>query len=188
LGFFPCPEQKKWLEETVAAMERNHGYRYEVRNPTRLSGDSEVYSFTRIRHGNDSDDSAFVEETILFPHKRASALGLLLIVKPSAVGPGLATRILKSVATGPWDSQPDDLARLELPPDLENTNLLGALGPAGARFYDLVDAGTLSVSQRLGDLGAMDIMFRDGWCAVSGGGSGTRFRVGELLAEIRPLL
>lgn len=188
IGFSLCVDRKGWLEETITAMERNKGYRYEVRNPRRLTGAREVYYYTKIRHGDDSDHHPFVEEAILFPLKRASTEGLLLVVKPSAVGPGLATRIIRSVATGPWDSQPDDLKRIEIPDDLKNTNLLGALGPSGASFYDLVDTGTLSVVQRLGDLGAMFILFRDGWCSIGSGGKGTPFRVGELVSHIRPLL
>lgn len=188
LGFTPCAERKGWLEETVTAMERNEGYRYEVRNPRQLTGAREVYFFQKRRHGNDSDDEAYDEEAILFPLKRPSTQGLLLVVKPSSIGPGLASRVLTSMATASWDSQPDDLERIEIPPDLENTNLLGALGPSGARLYDLIDAGTLSVVQRLGDLGAMSIMFRDGWCVIGSGGSGTPFRVGELVSLIRPLL
>jgi hypothetical protein len=189
LGFTPCTERKGWLEETVAAVERNQGYRYEVRNPRRLAGSHEVFYCTTIRHGNRSEDTAFVEEVILLPLKRSSSDGLLLLVKPSSIGPGLASRVLSSVATAAWDSQPDDLEKIEIPPDLKNTNLLGALGPPGARLYDLVDTGTLSVVQRLGDLGAMSVLFRDEWCVIGGGGSGgAPFRVGELLSMIRPLL
>jgi hypothetical protein len=188
LGFTPCADRKGWLEETITAMERNQGYRYEVREPRRLAGAREVYYFKSRRHGNDSDDEAFDEEAILFPLKRPSTQGLLLAVKPSSIGPGLASRVLTAVATGNWDSQPDDLGKIEIPPDLKNTNLLGALGPSGARLYDLVDPGTLTVVQRLGDVGAMSILCRDGWCAIGGGGKGSPFRVGELLSHIRPLL
>jgi hypothetical protein len=190
LGFTPCPERKGWLEETVTAMERNEGYRYEVRHPRRLAGAREVYFFQNRRHGDDSDDAAYDEVAILFPLERPSTQGLLLVVKPSSIGPGFASRLLKSAVTADWDSQPDDLERIEIPPDLENTNLLGVLGPSGARLYDLVDPGTLGVVQRLGDLGAMFILFRDGWCVIGGGGgvSGQHpFRVGELISHIRPL-
>lgn len=188
LGFTLCADRKGWLEETVTAMERNPGYRYEVREPRQLTGAREVYYYKKKRHGNSTEDEAFDEEAILFPLKRASTEGLLLVVKPSSIGPGFASRVLSSVATGPWDSQPDDLEKIEIPPDLENTNLLGALGPSGARLYDLVDTGTLSAVQRLGDAGAMSILFRDEWCAVGSGGKGPSFRVGELLSHIRPLL
>jgi len=184
-------DRKGWLEETVTAMERNEGYRYEVRDPRRLTGAREVYYYKKRRHGNSTEDESFDEEAILFPLKRASSEGLLLVVKPSAIGPGFASRVLSTVATASWDAQPDDLERIEIPPDLKNTNLLGALGPSGARLYDLVDPGTLSVVQRLGDLGAMSILFRDGWCAIGSGGGvsgGPPFRVGELISHIRPLL
>ena len=189
LGLTPCAERKGWLEATITAIERNEGYRYEVRNPRKLTGSHEVFHCTTIRHGNRSDDDAFYEEVIVFPLKRSSSAGLLLLVKPSSIGPGLGLRVLKSVASANWDSQPDDLKRIEIPDDLTNSNLLGALGPPGARLYDLVDTGTLSVVQRLGDLGAMTILFRDGWCVIGrGDSSGTPFRVGELLSLIRPLL
>jgi hypothetical protein len=188
LGLTPCPERKGWLEETITAMERNEGYRYEVRNPRRLTGAREVFHCETRRHGNDTEDDAFDEEAILFPLKRPSTHGLLLIVKPSSIGPGLASRVLSSVATADWDSQPDDLERIDIPPDLAKTNLLGALGPPGARLYDVVDAGTLSVVQRLGDAGAMFILCRDEWCLIGSGGKGVPFRAGDVLSLVRSLL
>jgi hypothetical protein len=188
LGFFSCTDRKAWLEQTITTLENNHGYRYEVRDPARHTGGREIYYYTKVRHGSDSRDQALVEEEVLFRTRQPSAQPVLMVVKPSAIGSRLATRILRSVATGPWDTHPDDLERLELPPDLQNSNLLGALGPRGARLYDLVDAGTLAVVQRLGDVGGMWILMRDGWCAVASGGKETPFRLSELLSHLRPLL
>ena len=112
----------------------------------------------------------------------------MLVVKPSSIPPGLASRILGSVATGPWDAQPDDLVRLELPPDLRDTNLVGALAAPGARLYDLVDGGTLSVVQGLGDAGGTFVRFRENWCSVAGISHQVPFKVDEIVARMRPLL
>jgi hypothetical protein len=189
LGFRPCPDQKNHLEETITCIENNQGYRYEVRDPKQLSGERAVYHYIKMRHRDeDPDATAVAEEEILFPLKRPSAGGLALTLKPSSLGPGLATRLMGAIATGPWDAQPDDLHRLELPPDLKNTNLVGALGPPGAKFYDLIDTGTLSVVQGLGDAGGILVRFRDAWCTVAGTSTQIPFRLDELLARIRPLL
>ena len=187
LGFQPCPEQKAWLEETVTRLEQNREFRYEVRDPKRLPGQPAVYFYVKVRHG-DSEDQPLVEEQILFPLKRPSAAGVLLAVKPSSIAPGLATRMLAALATGPWNSQSDDLQRLEIPLALKDTNLLAAMGPPGENLYDLVDSSTLSVVQAFGDCGAMFVQFRDGWCAVASTHSQTPFRLVELISRIRPLL
>jgi hypothetical protein len=187
LGFRSCPEQKAWLEETVTRMENNREFRFEVRDPQRMDGKPAVYYYIKVRQ-RDPHDDPMVEEAILFPLKRRSAAGLVLTVKPSALAPGLATRVMSAVATGPWTAQPDDLKRLELPLDLKDTNLLGALGLPGASLYELVDSGTLAVVQGLGDVGAMFVQFRDEWCSVANASAQIPFRVDQVIARIRPLL
>ncbi len=187
LGFVPCPEKKAWLEETIAGIENNKGYRYEVREPRQLRGEPAIYHYVKVRHDSSNDDP-MVEEEILFPLKRASAGGLVLTVKPSAVAPGLATRLLGTLAAGPWDSQPDDLERIEVPLDLKNTNLLAALGPAGSTLYDHINSGALTVMQGLGDAGAMIVRARDSWCIVASTGRQVPFQVSDIIARIRPLL
>lgn len=187
LGFDPCPDRKGWLEETVTRIENNRAYRYEVRDPKRLRGEPAVYFYVKMRHRHPHED-AMAEEEVLFPLKRPSAAGLVLTMKPTSLPPGLATRVLSAIATGPWDSQPDDLQRLELPPDLKDTNLLAALGPPGARLQDLVDPGMLSFAQGLGDAGGTFVRFRDAWCAVAGASAQIPFRVDVIIARIRPLL
>jgi hypothetical protein len=188
LGFRPCPEQKVWLEERVAYIENNRGYRYEVREPRQFAGEQTIYYYVKKRHSDEDERVPMVEEEILFRLKQPAKGGLVLTVKPSSLAPGLATRMIGAVATGPWDSQPDDLQRLELPPDLKDTNLMGAMGPPGWSLYDVVDSGALSVVQGLGDAGALWVRFRDSWCSVSGTGGHIPFRVGEVVARIRPLL
>ncbi len=189
LGFRPCPDQKDWLQETIGRIENNKGYRYEVGDPMRLGSDPAVavYHYVKVRH--EATRERFVDgEEILFPLKRPSSAGLVLVVKPAAIASGVAARIVGAVATGPWDVQPDDLSRLELPPELKGTNILGALAPPGARFYDLIDAKSLSAVQGLGDAGAMMVHFRDDWCTVSQTSGRIPFNVSELVSRVRPLL
>ena len=189
LGFRPCQDQKTQLEETITRIENNQSFRYEVRNPKQLAGERPVYHYIKMRHRDeDPDTPAVAEEEILFPLKRPSAGGLVLTVKPSSLAPGLATRLMGAIATGPWDAQPDDLLRIELPPDLKDTNLVGALGPPGANFYDLVDTSTLSVVQGLGDAGGILVRFREAWCTVASTSRQIPFRLDEVVARIRPLL
>ncbi len=189
LGFRPCLDQKSKLEEIITRIENNEGFRYEVRDPKQLPGEPPVYHYIKMRHRDaDPDVAAVAEEEILFSLKRPSAAGLVLTVKPSSLAPGLATRMMGAIATGPWDAQPDDLERLEIPLDLKDTNLVGALGPRGSNFYDLVDTSTVSVVQGLGDAGGILVRFRDSWCTVASTSRQIPFRLEELVAHIRPLL
>lgn len=187
LGFRPCPDEKSWLEETITRIENNREFSYEVRDPKRMPGEPAVYHYVKMRHRY-ADEPPFVEEEILFPVKRSSVAGLVLTVKPSSLPPGIATRMMGAIATGPWDAQPDDLHRLEIPPDLKDSNLVGALGPRGANFYDLVDTNMLSVVKGLGDAGGIMVRLRDSWCSVAGTSAQIPFRVDDLVAHIRPLL
>ena len=187
LGFRPCPDEKSWLEETITRIENNREFSYEVRDPKRMLGEPAVYHYVKMRHRY-ADEAAVAEEEILFPVKRPSVAGLVLTVKPSSLAPGIATRLMGAIATGPWDAQPDDLHRLEIPPDLKDSNLVGALGPRGANLYDLVDTSMLSVVKGLGDSGGILVRLRDSWCSVASTSAQIPFRVDELVARIRPLL
>jgi hypothetical protein len=188
LGFRQCPDRTRWLEETVTAIECNRDYRYEIRDPRRLAEEPHVYYYVKVRHGRRADQDADAEEEILFRLKRPTAGALVLMVKPSSLRSGLATRMLGALAAGPWDAQPDDLTRLELPLDLRDTNLLAALGPPGARLYDLVDSPTIGTLQGIGDAGGMSVRLRDGWCSIASASAEIPFRVNEILARIGPLL
>jgi hypothetical protein len=187
LGFRPCPDEKSWLEETITRIENNREFSYEVRDPERLLGEPAVYHYVKMRHRY-ADEAAVAEEEILFPVKRQSVAGLVLTVKPSSLPPGIATRMMGAIATGPWGAQPDDLHRLEIPLDLKDSNLVGALGPPGANLYDLVDTSMLSVVKGLGDAGGILVRLRDSWCSVASTSAQIPFRVDELVARIRPLL
>jgi hypothetical protein len=187
LGFQPCPDQKTWLEETIARIENNREYRYEVKDPKRLPGEPGVYHYIKMRYRFPLEAGVASEE-ILFPLKRSSLGGLVLTVKPSSLPAGLASRMMGALAAGPWDANPDDLSRLELPSDLVDTNVVAAIGARGSRLHHLIDARTLGVGQELGNAGGIFVQFRDAWCAVSSTTAQIPFRVDEVISRIRPLL
>jgi hypothetical protein len=120
-------------------------------------------------------------EELLVPLRRPSEAGLVLVVKPSSLPSGMASRLIGSVATGAWDAQPDDLKRMELPPDLSGTNVIGALGPAGTSLFDLIDMGSLRTLEGAGDCGATTVMCRGEWCSLVSGSSRMRLDVEKLL-------
>jgi len=185
-GFAPCPEEKPTLEAIVARIMNDRSHRYAVREPRRLAG-ATVYHYVKAREARGEEQPHAGEELLLRTRRRAPS-ALVLFVKPTSLAPGLATRLISAVATGPRDTQPGDLERIELPPELEGTNLLGALGPRGASFHDLVDGATASVVQGLGDAGAMVVRLRDEWCVVEAAHWQAPFQVEELVARLRPLL
>jgi hypothetical protein len=187
LGFRPCPEEKSTLEALVNRLVNDKDHHYRIEQPRRLQGEPAIYHFVKRRDGSDPDDRGDAGEELLFRVKRRSRAGVVLAVKPSSLAPGIATRMLGALATGPWTTQPDDLQRLELPADLVDTNLLGALGPAGSSLYDLVEARILSAVQGIGDSGGWTIRLRDEWCTVEAGHWQVPFRVDEIVARMRPL-
>jgi len=190
-GFVACPEQQGQLLQIVERIENSPGCRYEIRNPKRLSGTPGVFTYVKVRHSPSHADGNVlpdVENELLFPLRRSSAGGLILILKPSSVEHGLGTRLTGAVATTTWDAQPHDLQRLELPADLRQSNLLGALGPPGATLDALLDRRVLTIMMGLGDAGALVVRCRDDLCSVAELSEYVPFNVGNVLERIRPLL
>jgi hypothetical protein len=165
MGFSAAPDEKETLAERITGMENNTGYHYSVAQPMRanLSG-KDVYFYQKSRHRS---GSSYAAEELLLPLSRPSEAGLMLFVKPSDIPAGTATKLIGAVATGAWDAQPDDLAKLAIPVDLQGTNLVGAMGPAGASLYDLIDADRLSRMLGAGDCGAFIILCRGDLCSMS---------------------
>ena len=165
LGFAPCPDEAESLVEKVTQLENNSEYRYTVERPHRASLRAQpAYYYSKFRHRQGSIVGA---DELLIPLRRPSPAGLTLFVKPTGVPAGTATKLIGAVATGAWDSQPDDLQKLEIPVDLQHTNLVGILGPSGASLYDLIDPATLSALQHVGDHGALVVMCRGQWCSLA---------------------
>ena len=188
VGFRPCPAEKGTLEGIVNGIVNDRDHHYLVEQPQRLAGNPAIYYYVKVRDARHADEERYAGEELLFRLRRRTPAGALLFVKPSSLAPGVATRLLGAVASGPWSTQPDDLMRLELPADLKDTNLLAALGPEGASLYDVVDAKLLSVIQGLGDAGGMIVRLRDDWCVVEAASHQVPFRVDEIVARMRPLL
>jgi len=165
LGFVPCPDEAASLVKKVKWLENNSEYRYTVEKPYRASLRGQpAYSYSKFRRRQGHIVGA---DELLIPLRRPSPQGLMLFVKPTGLQAGTATKLIGAVATGPWDSQPDDLTKIEIPVDLRHTNLIGVLGPSGASFYDLIDQGTLSALQHVGDHGAVVVICRGEWCSLA---------------------
>jgi len=188
VGFKPCPGERGTLEALVIRVVNDKDHRYQVEEPQRLAEEPPVYYYVKVRDRQGTDNERDAGQELLFRMRRRAPAASLLFVKPSSLSPGIATRLLAAAASGPWSTQPDDLKRIELPPDLKDTNLLAALGPEGASLYDLVDAKLLAVVQGLGDAGAAAIRLRDDWCAVEAGHHQVPFRVDQIVSRMRPLL
>lgn len=186
MGFSPAPEETEALAEKIAWLENNAGYHYSVAKPTRanLSG-KDVYFYQKSRHRS---GSIYVAEELLLPLSRPSEAGLMLFVKPSGIPAGTATKLIGAVATGAWDAQPDDLSKLELPVDLQGTNLVGAMGPAGASLYDLIDADQMSRMLGAGDCGAFIILCRGELCSTSSPSHQMPLDLDKAVAFIRDLI
>jgi hypothetical protein len=185
MGFSPCDGEAGALVEKVTRLENNAGYRYRIQRPMRVLLDGKfVYFYTKSRH---RQDEVVAAEEFLFPLKRPSQQGLTLFVKPSNVPAGAVTKLIGAVATRAWDSQPDDLTKLEIPTELQGTNLIGALGPAGASLYDLIDNSTLSLLQNVGDCGALIVICRGEWCSLSSPSARMPFDLDRIWPVIRQL-
>lgn len=188
LGFRPCPEKAVWLRETVVALENDRQHEYSIEKAQWIEGSPPIYHYTKRRETTGEDETPYAEEELLFALRPPLRAAVVLIVKPSSMAPGLATRMIGSVATGPWDTQPDDLVKMDLPAELKETNLLGVLGPKGSALYDLVDQASLGAYQGIGDAGGMQIRVRGGWCSISRTSHQIPFQVGRIIERMRPLL
>ena len=165
LGFTPCPDEAASLIDKVTRLENNSEYRYTVERPYRASLRGQpAYYYSKFRHRQGSIAGA---DELLVSLRRPSPQGLMLFVKPTELPAGTASTLIGAVATGAWDSQPDDLEKLEIPVDLQHTNLIGILAPPGTSLYDLIDPATLSALQQVGDHGALVVMCRGEWCSLA---------------------
>ena len=186
MGFKPCNQETGTLVERVTGLENNSEYRYSVENPLRASFNGSVaYFYSKSRHRQGSIVAA---DEFLLPLKRPSEQGLLLFVKPTNLPQGTALKVIGAVATGAWDSQPDDLNKLQIPPGLQGTNLIGVLGPAGTSLYDLIGASTLALVQQVGDAGALSVMCRGPWCSLSSPSARMPLDLNKMLPIVRRLL
>jgi hypothetical protein len=165
MGFVPCEDEIQSLAETITRLENNAEYRYSVEAPQRAKiGEHKAYYYMKNRKRS---GYTVANEEFLISLKRPSSDGLMLFVKPSDISASSATHLIGAVATGAWDSRPDDLVELDLPRDLGKTNFVGALGPRGSSLYDLIDSQKLTLLQQAGDCGAFIVTCRDDLCSFT---------------------
>lgn len=165
MGFAPAPSDAETLAAEVAQHEHNSEYRYRVLEPMRASVDGKpVWFYAKERAQQGSVVSA---HELRFPLRRRSADGLVLFYKPTALASGTTATLIGNLATSGFDSQPDDLTRLEIPPDRKHGNLIGVLGPAHSSLYDLIDVSALAALEPVGDFGVLVVACRGEWCSLA---------------------
>ena len=164
IGFVSCDKEKKALAEKITLLENNSEYAYSVRKPMKVTqGDSHIYFYIKDRRRRGDLD---VSEEFLFTINRKTNLPFQIYLKPTSLEEGMTTRLLRSVTTTGWDSQSDDLVKIELPPDLQNSNILGVMGPKDCSFYDIFDSTALSLLVHGADNDVFTIRYRGNLCST----------------------
>lgn len=164
IGFATCNEEKKALAEKVTFIENNSEYTYSVRKPMKVSqGDTHVYFYIKERRRSGDLD---MSEEFLFTVERNRKLPFTIYLKPTSLKEGIGTKLIRSIVTMGWDSQSDDLVKIELPADLQSSNVLGVMGTKNCSFYDLFDSNVLSLLLRGADNDVFIIRCRDNLCSI----------------------
>ena len=185
LGFRACPDETERILEGLRCIGGDPELSCDVRDPRKLDDRTPIYHFTKVLPRGKGHDPV-TEQEILFPLRRPSREGCVLVVKPTALARGLATRLIASLVA---KARPQEsLVPLRLGAEYANGNLIAALGPRDARVFDLVDGPTIDVAKGLGDLGVLQVRFRGAWCSLTSGGTSLPFRLEPLVARVRGLL
>jgi hypothetical protein len=163
-GFVPCDEEKVELESKVASLERNANYHYSIEQPFKASfNGTAVYLYQKNRA---RANARYIVDEFLIPFKRKSPQSFMLYLKPSSLGEGMETKLLRSITIIGWDAQPDDLVKIDLPLDLRNSNILAAFAPEGTSLYDLADSHQLSLIQQGGNYGIVTLRCNNDLCSI----------------------
>jgi hypothetical protein len=163
-GFTACEEEKKALAKKISLLENNSEYTYSVRAPMKLrQGGIDVYFYTkdRRRHGD-----LYVAYEFLFTANRKANVPFQVYLKPSSIKEGVATKLMQASVTKNWDSQSDDLVKIELPMELKKGNILGLMAQRDCRLYDLFSSTTISLLGLAGDNGIFIIRCRGDLCSI----------------------
>lgn len=186
MGFAPAPTEAAALSEAVTQHENNSEFRYRVSDPMRATVDGKpVWFYEKQRSSHGSVVSAY---EFRFPLRRPSKDGVVLFYKPTALASGTSVTLIGSLATEGFDSQPDDLTRIEIPVDRKKGNLIGALGPAHSSLYDLIDTTALAALEPVGNFGALVVICRDEWCSVASSSTRMDIDVSRLFPIVEGLV
>ena len=188
LGFAPCQSdaERELLVGEITRFEHNAAFRYRVDDPMRAPlGTDPVWFYIKERS---RQGSVVAAPEFRFPFCRDSSDGVVLFFKPSNLRSGTSATLIGKMTTSGWDSQPDDLTRLEVPPDLGQTNLIGILAPAGASLFELIDPKSLATLECVADHGIMEVRFRDGWCCFSSSSTRMKLEIDRIWSIIEALM
>ncbi len=155
-GFTSCSPEKPDLEARVRALLGDRHTHIQVLRPClrRRSGPA-VYFFTLHQYRTNVDARAARVFLLTLPRRTDQPCTLFL--KPTGLREGWVTRGLRALLTLRAGIQADGLAPLELPPDPEVENLLGAWGPRGAAIRDLIDRDLLRLLVEAGNAGFLTV-------------------------------
>ncbi|VAW72539.1 hypothetical protein MNBD_GAMMA15-1539 [hydrothermal vent metagenome] len=163
-GFVGCKDEKKNLSEQITRLENNSEYSYSIREPMKTSlGEGDVFFYTKDRRRRNDLHVAY---EFLFPVKRKARLPFQIFVKPASMQEGMTSRLLRDSTTTGWDSQSDDLVKLELPAELKASNILGVMGPSNHRVQDLFDSATIQLLDQAGNHDVFTLRSRDEMCSI----------------------
>lgn len=187
LGFVPCEAERDALRERIERLENNAGYRYTIERPVRaLLERDPVYFYRKLRRRGQSN--AFATDEFLVPLRRPRPDPLVLYLKPSSLTEGLSTRLIRRLATADWDAQVDDVVKLELPAELAESNVLGALGPPGTHLHQLLSPGQMVRLLQAGDRGLYIITCRGDDCTLATPSGQTNLDLDRVWAFISDLV
>jgi len=185
-GFTPCDAEKDALAKKIGLLENNSEYTYSVRTPMKLrSGEGTAYFYTKERRRR---DDLYVAYEFMFTVNRKKTFPFQVYLKPGSVKEGMATELLRSTVTGGWDTQADDLVKIDLPVELQKSNILGVMGPGGVGFHDLFDSGAVSLLGHAGDSGVTVIRCRGDICSIENPPAGIGWNYEKVWSFIRDLI
>jgi hypothetical protein len=162
-GFSSCDERE--ITDRVVALERNAEYDYLIRDPMKASHmNCTIFFYEKIRTRNGKDPYA-VEE-FLFPLPRKSREPFLLYLRPPMLKDGFTTKLIQRLASASWDAKPDGFARIELPEELQKSNIIVALAPGENELYDLVEPEQLTLLLKGSEHGILILRCNAGFCSV----------------------
>lgn len=186
VGFTPCEEENNALAEQISRIENNSEYAYSVRASMKLQhGGVDVYFFTkdRRRHGD-----IYVAHEFLFTVNRKTNVPFQVYLKPGSIKDGMATKLLRTSVTTGWDTQSDDLVELELPRELQKSNILGLMAPSDCSFYDLFDSAAISLLGQAGDHDIFTIRCRGNLCSIENPLTGHGWNYKKVWTFVRTLI
>jgi hypothetical protein len=186
MGFSRCVGETEMLVDVVTEIENNAVYRFSIDGPMRsvISGE-ECYFYTKLRL---IQTRVTGMEELLFPLRRPSENGLLLLVQSEDVPIASARRWGEMMHPGIRDWPPKELVFIDIPSAVDVGPIVAAFGPPHSALFELIDESTLEALGRAGDCGVATITCRGRWCSLASAGPRKTLGLGKLLPTVEKLI